>query len=365
MRCTYQNLSGLACEVIDIQPGDNFCYICGQPVAKELKVPSRAVPSLVEPAFKSCFECGGQSVNDKGYCKGCGILCRPALRDNFQIEMGNSAAVRSNVGKVHAQNDDFAIVTTRIVKGGELKWLVVCDGLSQSQNPHLASEVACKAASKAIEVMVIDGNYIPEVVIKNAFNTAQTAVLAVPEDPKKPAKEGIPFKRAMTTIVIALVAEDKVHLGWAGDSRVYAIYQRDGRCGARKLTRDDTGLEKLRAQGMPFSVASKQPRCGEMTQCLGPIAENGCLVPNYGCISLQHVAAIVGCTDGAYTYFDPGPDPDTEKERIPVELAQVFASCQTNALSFADRLINIANERGGQDNITVAALFLSSQSQGV
>jgi serine/threonine protein phosphatase PrpC len=365
MRCTGKTLSGLACEVEDIQPGDNFCYICGSPVTKELRVPPRAVPAIVEPPFKGCLECGIKRVNKDGYCMGCGTYCKPPLRENFLIELSASEAVRSNLGMQHKRNDDYGLVATRLVGGQEIRWEIVCDGLSQSQNPHLASEAACKAASTVIEMMVIDGHFDPEAVIMGAFNAAQNAVLLVPEDPEKPVNDsGKPFKRAMTTIVIALLLGNNAYLGWAGDSRIYAIYQRDGRCGARRLTRDDTKLEKLRLAGMTFKDSSKEPRATEMSQCLGPIGEGDSLVPNYAVLSLQHVAAIVGCTDGAYSYFDPGPNPETDKDQPQVELAQAFAGCGGNALAFADKLVTIANDRGGQDNITVAALFCNPISQG-
>jgi PPM family protein phosphatase len=360
--------AGDACEAEGIMPGDNFCWLCGTPVIKELQVPSRAIPAIEEPVFKSCQECGSTFTNERGICRKCGIRSRPPLRENFYIRVGPDLAARSHVGIKHADNDDYAITTSRIVNDYLTRWFIVCDGLSQSQHGKLAAEAACKAASLMIELMIIDGKYDPQSVISNAVRAAQSAVLEVPEDPAKPAAEnGTPYPRAMTTIVIALVSDDpfysaKVYIGWVGDSRIYAIYSRDGKCGARRLTTDDSRLEQMRADGVSYKDASQHPRAGEMTQTLGPIPESKSLIPHYAELPTLHVAAVVGATDGAYSYFDPGPDPETGRDKPQVELAQAYVDCQGEALALLETLTANANSRGGHDNITTAAIFLQPTS---
>jgi serine/threonine protein phosphatase PrpC len=362
MRCSATTAKGLACEVDDIQPGDKYCWHCGMPVAKEMSIPPQAIPPIKEPPFKGCRECqspaSSTSVTDTGHCRKCGTLAKPPLRANFFSQLAKGIAVRSNIGIEHDRNDDYGLVARRTIGGKEVQWLIVCDGLSLSQNPHIASKVACEAASTLIELMVLDGNSPPSHVLKMAITAAQNAVLAVPKDPQRLVDDnGRPLKQAMTTIVIALVVDDKAHLAWAGDSRLYAILRKETRCWAKRLTTDDNHLEKNRAQGMSYAEALALPGASSMTQCLGPLEGNQALVPHFLEVPLTHVAAIVGLTDGAYSYVDPGPTPETGKDQPAVELARAFANCGGDAFVFTDSLINIANGGGGHDNITAAALF--------
>jgi serine/threonine protein phosphatase PrpC len=351
VKCTGKNITGLACEVEDLHFGDKCCYFCGTIIPKELSAPSRAIPPITEPPFTGCPECGKTKVLGKGYCAACGIYCRPPVRENFFIELSAAQAVRCNLGLKHERNDDFGLVASRQVRGEDIRWLIVCDGLSVSQNPHLASEAACKAASQMIELMVMEGVFDPENVIGKAIIAAQNAVLDVPEEAGAKTRDGKPLPKAMTTITVALVAGQRAYYGWAGDSRIYAIYSRDGMCGAQRLSRDDSFLNELIDQGMPREQALREPTASQMSQCLGPLEGGYTLAPHFGELSLENVAAIVATTDGAHFTFDAVDD------QPPTQLAQVYATCGNRALPFVEKLTTMANEAGGPDNITVAAIF--------
>jgi serine/threonine protein phosphatase PrpC len=353
VKCTGVDITGQACGWEFIEPGDVCCCLCGTPVSREMRVPPQAVPEIREPPFKGCPECKKSTTISKGYCMNCGTFVRPPLRGNFFIELSAREAVRCHLGMKHDENDDYGLIAKRSVNGAEIRWLIVCDGLSVSQNAHLASEAACKAASTIIERMIIDGVFDGENVISKAIIAAQNAVLQVPEDPAKPVKDGKELPRAMTTITVALLAGRKAYLGWAGDSRLYAIYSRDGRCGARRLSHDDSRLNQLIDEGMTREAASRDPNAQQMTQCLGPLEGGYNLSPHFAELDLEHVAAVVAATDGAYSYFEADADSP------PTELAQIYAA-GGKALDFADKLVTMANERGGHDNITVAALFCNA-----
>jgi serine/threonine protein phosphatase PrpC len=275
------------------------------------------------------------------------------LRENYFIELSRGEAVRCALGMKHERNDDFGIVATRLVRGEEIRWMIVCDGLSLSQNPHLASEAAAKAASTMIERMVIDGLSDYENVVEQSIIAAQNAVLKVPLEKLKGAKAAEKLPPGMTTITVVLLAGGKAHFGWAGDSRIYAILTQDGRCGAIRLTRDDTRLNELLDQGLSLEKATLDPNNAAMTQCLGPLDDCHSLVPHYAEIPLDQVAAVISMTDGAYFTVDPkGDDQPLD------ELAQLYAANITSARSLVEELTELANSRGGPDNITVAALFL-------
>ena len=276
MKCTGKDLRGRPCVVVDIVPGDLCCYSCGTLVAQELQVPSQAVLPIVEPPFLGCPEClrqGRQSPgqNERGFCLADKTLCRPPLRDNFMIELGEWEAVLSNLGIVHRHNDDYGLVAVRKVNGVQTRWAWIGDGLSRARKAAMASKVACEDGSRMMEAMLIEGSFDPRRIIAQSIAAAQNAVLELPDNPESQDtnENGQTMKPPMTTIVVVLQIGDRIYIGWAGDSRVYAVYARNGKCGARRLTRDDTYLEQLRKKGMTYKQAMADPTAQQMSQCLG------------------------------------------------------------------------------------------------
>jgi len=367
MKCQGRDGNGVACVVEDLQPGDKFCYVCGTPLPLEMSVASQAIPTLGEPPFWGCPGCGQKTVNDRGFCIACKTRCRYPLRDDYIIDRGPLLAARSHLGKGKKErNEDYALVASRQVFGQVVSWLVLSDGLSQSQNPHLAAEAACKAASSMIERMIIDGLFDPKNVLGHALVAANNAVLQVPGDPSAMNEQGKPAQPPKTSIVIALMVGGQPYLCWAGDSRIYALYSMGGRPGARKLTRDDSELEVCMAQGMPYKEAAAKPNAGLMRRCLGMTEGQG-LVPNFAELApkaLTNFVGLVACTDGVYSSFDPGPDPETGKGRPAHKLGQAYLDSGGNAAILVDQLVRTANDGSAEDNNTAAAIFLQPQSMG-
>jgi hypothetical protein len=323
---------------------------------------SQAIPTLERPPFESCPNCHRVCKPDelikKTRCPGCGVTCvYEDRRNDFLVKLGPDAAVRSHIGigapKKSGTNEDFGLVARRPVLGITVSWLILADGVSQSYRANDASKAACQAASLKIEELVTRGlpgqgsDFAalpgplpdPKTILAYASAAAQAAVLELPYD------EGQGLPGPMCTLLIAMIFDGKPYWCWVGDPRLYALYRKDGRVVAQLLTVDDSSST------------------GGLTRCLG--VPN--LSPHFGELSpdvLPYLIALVAASDGAYSFFDPGPDPTTKKPRPPKGLIDAFNNCNGDAARLVNALVMDAYSGTAQDNNTVAALFLQPQAQG-
>lgn len=137
-----------------------------------------------------------------------------------------------------------------------------------------------------------------------------------------------------TTATIAGLYGDRLYLVQVGDSRAYLI--RGGE--ARQLTKDQSLMQRLVEAGeMTEEEAEQSERRNIILQALGPESQVK--------IDLTHQAlrrgdALALCTDGLFGVV--------KKEEIAQAIAEgpsLEAACEN--------LIDLANQRGGPDNITV------------
>jgi serine/threonine protein phosphatase PrpC len=270
-------------------------------------------------------------------------------------------------------NQDFALCAFREVMGKLVSWLVLADGLTLAYQSELAAEVACKAASKMIEQQIIFGQFEPKSILSQAAAAGNGAVLELPFVQGVRDEHGRILSRPMCTIIILLVVDGKPYVCWAGDSRLYAIYSKEGLTGVRRLTVDDSELESRlkdnRANGMSYQeayeAASKSQTSSGMTQCLGMTAEQG-LAPHIAELSpkaLLNLVALVATTDGVHSCFDPGPDLATGRDRPMPKLAQAYVESDGSAAQLVDQLVRAANDVSA-DNNTAAAILLQPRSEG-
>jgi PPM family protein phosphatase len=137
-----------------------------------------------------------------------------------------------------------------------------------------------------------------------------------------------------TTVVCGLVVGNELIVSNAGDSRAYLVRQRR----SRQLTRDHSWVGEMVALGkLSDAEARRHKMRNVVTRCLGgrPDLE----VPLYPRQLLLPGDVLVLCTDGLW-----GTTTDQE-------IADIVS--QNPPQVAAERLVALANERGGPDNITV------------
>ncbi|AGL18552.1 PP2C family serine/threonine-protein phosphatase [Actinoplanes sp. N902-109] len=297
--------------------GAAFCESCGRPLAT-------GAPLDVGTDCGACGSAG--SVATDGYCDNCGMLAgRP--RDHAEADAGPVAAAVTDRGVRHRRNEDAMWLA---VRGTEVD-VVVCDGVSSSADPEVASGTAAEAAGKALAL---------ETGVAAAVRAAAEAVaaLAGTGDPRRAASN------PACTIVAARVREGEIEYGWVGDSRAYWVPIGAER--AEQLTEDDSWATHVIAMGADPQAAWNNPQAHAITAWLG--ADFGVVEPRTGTLRPEAPGVLVLCSDGLWNYY-------TE----PAAFAEVvLASVRENAdlVSAARALVALAVEAGGADNITVALI---------
>ncbi len=316
--------------------GDRFCSDCGT------KLP----PPVSAGRVQTCA-CGSTEFDADGFCIACGVKPRPAASDAGAHAIGPGLAAFSDPGLVHSRNED-ACALAGPADGGAGTILVVCDGVSNSQAPDIASSAAAHAALETMQAELAKGS-APEQAMRDAITRAHDTVCAVPYDRQDPVD---PPASTIVIAYLAAAADDgmRATIGWLGDSRVYWI----GRDRGQLLTRDHSWRNLVVDRGeMTDDEARRDKLAHALVKCLGSTdftAPTPCPEPTIATIPLPRHGWLLACTDGLWNYAE-----------TPSALASASqgAFWTTDALGICQRLVEYARERGGHDNITAAVAELA------
>ena len=300
------------------QIGDRFCEECGTPLAN----------------IDGCKKCGAATtqIDADGFCSNCGFRREKRENDRFEIIVSSKLAGMSDRGLRHHQNEDF--VACAEVDGGYV--MVVCDGVSSSESPELASKAAANAVCMGIkEDGTTKGTKDTKELMRGAIAKAMAVVSAIDY---KPMKGG---EAPSTTVVAAVVVDGIATIGWMGDSRAYWISPN----GSRQLTVDDSWFNDVVSSGeMSEMEARKSPNAHAITRWLGADAVD--IQPSVIEFQIPGSGYLLLCSDGLWNYAE--------------NVAQMEAVVKENVCAdirmLALGLVEYALKRGGHDNITVAIL---------
>jgi protein phosphatase len=233
-------------------------------------------------------------------------------------------ASRSDVGQVRSANEDSCDTSER-ADGTRL--LVVADGMGGHQGGATASRVAVATIS---EIFDQDTSNPIEEMIRRAIATANRRVYEM-------SLENHELEGMGTTVVAFLLdANRRGTVAHVGDSRAYRC--RKG--GLEPLTTDHSVVAEMQRRGLiSAEEAATHPRRNEILRSVGILPE---VVIDVATVGVAPGDRFVLCSDGLSAVLSD---------------AEIAAVVQAGTPSSAvDALIQMANERGGPDNITVQVL---------
>jgi serine/threonine protein phosphatase PrpC len=220
--------------------------------------------------------------------------------------------------------------------------IVVCDGMGGTN----AGEVASALAVETIKEQFSDENLTDEALASpDAIqNHIHQAIIAADRRIKKEAKANAGQAGMGSTIVVAWLLGDEVHIGWCGDSRAYRF---NPAFGLEQLSHDHSYVQELVDSGrLAPELANRHPDSNIITRSLGDSGVEA--QPDVVSIPIYRNDLLLLCTDGLC-----GLMTDRAIESVVSRNASDLRACR-------DALLQAAQETGWTDNVTIALCRITS-----
>jgi len=210
---------------------------------------------------------------------------------------------------------------------------LVADGMGGAASGELASGMAGQVVLNTLRASWKSHGALSQeafaAALRDATETANAKI-------HQYAKENPEHRGMGTTATLAGLFGDRLFLAQVGDSRAYLVRGGD----ARQLTKDQSLMQRLVEAGeLTQEEADASDRRNIILQALGPDAH---VTVDLTHQQLRRGDTLILCSDGL-----SGLVRGDEIARFASEAGSVDVLCR--------RLVDLANERGGPDNITVIA----------
>ncbi len=343
----------------EVAPSEQFCEACGAaliPSVRPEPPPANESPITLsqpvrptgrntdnEPTLsmrRPCLSCGGV-VGADGYCETCGTKA-PSQRDHYVEQPASWVAACCDRGIRHHRNEDATAIAAEAAAGSRAV-LIVCDGVSTSEDSDVASLAAARAARDLLVASQPNGLGLPEsraAALAGAFERAVDAANdAVITNTRPDSKNA-----AAATFAGAVLDGNLCVYANVGDSRAYWIPDPGG-AEPVLLSLDDSVAQLRIDSGVSRDEAERGPQAHAITKWLGRDAPDH--TPRTGSITVAGPGWLLVCSDGLWNYAsEPGHLQDL--------IARLSGSVGTGPLPLAEAMVRWSNEQGGKDNISVA-----------
>ena len=264
-----------------------------------------------------------------------------------------SAFGLSDVGRVRSNNED-SFFFTQLGSGLEnfivaetadpdARWIfIVADGMGGGQAGEVASQMTVELVAKNVAEPLSNRQVFDQ---DNFVKALTNAVEKTNQTVFQESQSNKNLRGMGTTLTAAVVAGSTLTVAQLGDSRAYLL--RNGVI--TQLTKDQSLVAQMVAAGkITPQEAKTHPRRNVILQAVGvqPKVEVA-ITPT----RLQRGDQMVLCSDGLWGKVEP--------EEIK-ELVERFPPQEA-----CENLIRLANERGGEDNITVLVASFSGDGMPV
>ena len=238
------------------------------------------------------------------------------------------AYAKSDKGKIREINEDYFYISTSL---DEVQLYILADGMGGYNGGEIASKLAVQTAKNYIENNFKETEKDKESIIQLLGSSMEYANMVVYEK----AKENPELQGMGTTLEICLIYNNKAYIGHVGDSRIYRIRKQF----IRKLTQDHSYVQKLVKEGtITNEQAAHHPQKNMLMKALGC---NAFLEPDVMVKGFLKDDILIICSDGLTNLVDQ---------------QTIYEMASKNIEQATKDLVNLANDRGGYDNITVIVI---------
>ena len=238
------------------------------------------------------------------------------------------AYAKSDKGKVREINQDYFYISNSL---DEIQLYILADGMGGYNGGEIASSLAVQTAKNYIENNFKDIEKDKDSIIQLLGSSMEYANMVVYEK----SKENPELQGMGTTLEICLIYNNKVYIGHVGDSRIYRIRKQF----IRKLTQDHSYVQKLVKEGtITNEQAAHHPQKNMLMKALGC---NAFVEPDVMVKGFLKDDILIICSDGLTNLVNQ----DTLYEMASKNIEQATKD-----------LVQLANDRGGYDNVTVVII---------
>lgn len=235
----------------------------------------------------------------------------------------------TDVGRTRIANEDAFKFGTF---SDGTSWAIVCDGMGGVHGGKIASSTTIEMVSQKIQKCYNPSMSISSIenLLLSAITTANCIVYDRGMTDKKLEGMG-------TTIVAAIIKDGEACIAHVGDSRVYHIVNKNE---IQLVTKDHSLVQEMLDLGEITPLEFEHhPRKNIITRAIG-VDEK--IEIEFNTVKFSEGDAFILCSDGLSGQI--------QKD----EMLRLFCECDFNLL--ADHYIEIANDNGGVDNITVVVM---------
>lgn len=238
------------------------------------------------------------------------------------------AYAKSDIGKVREMNQDYYFISDSI---DEVQLYMLADGMGGYKGGEIASKLAIGSAKSYIENNFKEIEKDKDSIIQLVASAMEYANMVVYEK----SREKEELNGMGTTLEICLIYNNRVFIGHIGDSRIYRIRKSF----MRKLTLDHSYVQKLVKDGtITQEEAIHHPQKNMLMKALG---SNAFVEPDVMVKGFLKEDILVMATDGL-------------TNMVPQE--EIYEHAKKNFERAPKELIEIANQNGGYDNITIVVI---------
>lgn len=239
------------------------------------------------------------------------------------MNLNCEAALRTDTGRVRPLNEDA------IGMEPSARLYVLADGLGGYNAGEIASAMAVSSVlTRLVDRQAEAGDWL------DARVALRETIGGVNADIYNAAANSSAYSGMATTLVLAWLVDGRLWVAHAGDSRLYRW--RAGKL--VQLTRDHSFSQELLDAGMVSEEEARQlPAKNLVTRALGADAE---LEPEIACHDWVTDDVLLLCSDGL-------------SEMLSHAEIEAIVGADESLDSRAQRLVALANEAGGRDNVSV------------
>ncbi len=235
------------------------------------------------------------------------------------------AYAKSDVGKVREINEDAFYISNSL---DEVQLYMLADGMGGYNGGEIASKLAIQSAKNYIENNFKEIEKDKDSIIQLIGSSIEYANMVVYEK----AKENKELSGMGTTLEICLIYNNRAFIGHVGDSRIYRIRKEF----MRKLTQDHSYVQKLVKDGtITQEEAAHHPQKNMLMKALGC---NAFVEPDVMVKGFLKDDILIMNSDGLTNL---------------VSQEEMFKEAKKNIEQATKNLVQMANDNGGYDNITV------------